>query len=188
MSYQQLRLPKKRNTFLIQVQRADGTTSSALDIFSHQTVAVDVGSENLGLVLEKGQSAELSHRTNRIVLWVEDDFDNDVMTAIRLWQKMPKPLRIVLVITDGADHAKEVYNFGDAWFEALQHSMWTYTPSAEQINLQLKQDDDGSTATLEGTVTSGNSKDLSMKLIQVSFKEYGHFIPGEPMTIAEAFK
>ena len=89
---------------------------------SLQVVAADTGSEEL-------TTSGLTHRTNRLIITLEDDITNRAVDAIRTWQQLQSEGRTFDVwvdCMDGNDRVIDRYVFIQCSMEALQHSRWHY--------------------------------------------------------------
>ena len=157
--------PKLRHPFILQVTDADGTYNPEYDIFTSQLISVDLGSE---LLLEDSLK---QHKTNRIVLWLEDDATCKLIRTIRNMQAEPRQVNVDVFLVNGNEDVLERYSYKLATAEAMQHSMLSY-----KVNIPF-----------EGHVTCSQSKSCSMKLLQFFFLEFDHQIYDEPCNVRAIF-
>jgi hypothetical protein len=176
--------PKLRHQFMLQVTDADGSYNPEYDIFATQLISVDLGSE---LLLE---GSPKQHKTNRIVLWLEDDATCKLIRTIRNMQAEPRQVNVDVFLVNGNEDVLERYSYKLATIEAMQHSMFSYAGVEDRIALQAivpQTDIDGVQTNvkipLEGHVTSSQSKSCSMKLLQFFFLGFEHQIYDEPCNV-----
>jgi hypothetical protein len=182
-------MPKIRSNFVVDIREIGGPTAAKaedLEAITRQLIAVDIGAE---LLLPPTETGMLKHKSDRLVLWLEDDIACLMMKAVRTWQQNQRALTIVVYTVNNEREVIDTFIFNDAWFEALQHSMLTYESAQDRISLTAEQAQTaGETARmpafeLNGTVQSCSTRSTAMKLLQVSFKEYCHIIAEEPVKV-----
>lgn len=174
--------PKLRSNFVLQVTEADGSYNSEYDIFTTQLISVDLGSE---LLLDNTLK---QHKTNRIVLWLEDDATCCLMKAVRNMQAEQVQVNIDVFLINGNQEVLERYSYKLASAEALQHSMLSYAGVEDRITLQatvqttvgLDNVQRAVKVPIEGHVSSSQNKACVMKLVQFFFLEFEHKIFDEP--------
>jgi len=183
-------MPKMRHRFRLYVQKANGDPAPELKALEVQLIAFDIGTE---MMLPQNKMPLINtyvHRTNRVVLWLEDDVTCVTMKAIRAWQADPYPLKLILAILNGESHVLEAYTFTEGMFDALQHSMWSYSPPEDKLELKVKPSqetmaqmpDIPSTAfEISGSLYAATARSTSMKLLQIEFKDMHHSIAYEPI-------
>jgi hypothetical protein len=169
---------------MMQVTDADGSYNPEYDIFTSQLISIDLGSE---LLLENSLK---QHKTNRIVLWLEDDATCKLIKTIRNMQAEPRQVNVDVFLVNGNEDVLERYSYKLATIEAMQHSMLSYAGVEDRIVLQAsvpQTNIDGVQTNvkipLEGHVTSSQSKSCSMKLLQFFFLEFDHQIYDEPCNV-----
>lgn len=148
-----------------------------------QIQAIDLGSEELRFL-------EPTHRTRKLVLWLEDDITCVVMKTIREWQARPelpkdKQFTLKVELLNGMEYPLETFTFTGCELEALQHSLLNYAEPLESIRLttppQPQTADEAMLGRphqleLNGTITSNVTKPVVLKLLQVSFWAMTHEI------------
>ncbi len=146
-------------------------------MLTSQVIACDMGAEDLAWYLPK-------HRTNKLVLWLEDDATGLVMKTIRTWQaieKLPpeKTFTLNIDLLNGAEHILETFTFLGCELEAIQHSLLTYAPRTDRIDLTVKKQGNergiGETE-ITGSIFPGSISNTVMKLLQINFYEMKHKI------------
>ena len=174
-------LPKLRSRFKLFIMKGDGSPAPDLAPIQQQVLAFDPGTEILSWSPEENKSL-YEHRTNRAVIWIEDDELCNVMKAIRKWQADPHALKMILMVLNGGGYVLEAYTFTNMYLDALQHSLWSYAPVEDRINLTARQASTANAATFDvtGSVFAANTRSISMKLLQVRFEALYHSIATEP--------
>lgn len=160
-----LLMPKLRHNFIVQlaaVANDDGTVpdvTNELNSLEDQVVGVDIGTE----ILTPGA---LSHKSSRIVLWLEDDAACRVMKSIRRLQHNTVAVDVSVYLLDNMHRICERFTFKSAHLEALQHSMLSYEDTADKLDIDLP---DGGKCS--GIIAPATAKVASMKLLQLMFTD-----------------
>lgn len=166
-----IKMPKQTFRFIV------GGEPWMSDIIK-QIVCVDMGAEDLS-------GPNVTHRTQRVILWLEDDVTCTVMRSIREWQKNPTEFTFDVTLVDSNQEWLEKYTFIGCTLDALQHSMLSYKGAdSDRVGLTLKpawpvmadQSDEGSYS-ISGVIQRSNG--AVMKLLQVGFLVMKHEIRDE---------
>lgn len=182
--------PKFRHRFRLLFQKADGSAAPDFDFLATQVIAFDLSSELLDPLTVGAEALvdEYPHRTGKAVIWVEDDIVCGVMKTVRKWQAGPYDLKLILAVLNGDEDVLEAYTFTNVRLDALQHSLWSYSDTADSLTLRAKSPEGQPLAELSGTLYAATSRSTSMKLLQVSFKGFHHSIATEPVKVTDLFK
>jgi hypothetical protein len=171
--------PKSRYNFLIQLTE-NGKHNVELQQFANQIVAIDLGSEML-------DSAALVHKTQRLVAWVEDDERCTVMQTIRgLQMQAFGDVKLNVYLINGGRFVLEQYSYEGVSVEAMQHSLFSYTPVDDKLSLTAFMPNphgDSTQVPIHGSVLSSQQRSTSMKLLQLRFHDFNHDIFNEPVLV-----
>jgi hypothetical protein len=148
------------------VTNIDGTDDPDFYLFSHRLISIDLGAE---ILMNDGLK---NHKTNRVVMWLEDDVECKLMKLIRRMQRDRLSVDITVTLTNG-DKPLEKYFFKTATPEALQHSMLSYSPVDDRLDLTVKNDT-LNPVKIVGSLYSSQTKMTNMKLLQFFFLEFEH--------------
>lgn len=164
--------PKLRHKYTVVIETAQEELVDSYTVLEKQCVNFDIGTENLGMPM-------LTHVKSSVIMWLEDDVSCLLMTALRKIQQSQDMFNITLSMLDGNESIVEQYTFGRCRPSALQHSILSYEPTGDRIDLYRDAvagvvEIPGSH--LHGTITPPGQKSAVMKLLQVEFMDYGHKI------------
>lgn len=127
-------------------------------------LAVDLGTEML-------KGFEFEHRTNTLIIWVEDDWRNETMRAIRQYVDSGNaPFTVIIRVASGTA-VKEVYAFKHAQLNALQHSIFTREVQDERLEIYRQKRGDEAEL-LSGVIKPPTCRQSSAKLLQISFATF----------------
>lgn len=153
---------KSRSSFTVTFAGAEG-----LQPLEAHVLAVDLGTETFDGI---GNS---SHRTNTVIIWLEDDIKNEAMRAVRAWTDAGNsPFQLVIDIVD-ADEVKDKFIFEHAVIHALQHSIFTRENHDERVEVL---DFRGVNKQYTGLIKRPVARETSAKLLQIAFGEMQHHI------------
>ena len=159
-------VPKLRHQFTVRVTDIDGSENSDFDILTQQLISIDMGAE---ILMNDGLK---NHKTNRVVMWLEDDASCQLMKLIRRMQREQRSVNIEVTLhCNGLPVEK--YSFNTATPEALQHSMLSYSSVSDTLDLSVNPDDP-SPVKIKGKLYSSQTKETNMKLLQFFFLEFEH--------------
>jgi hypothetical protein len=159
-------MPKLRSNFFVNVTNIDGSIEQEFSILEQQLVSIDLGAE---ILMNDGLK---NHKTNRVVMWLEDDVECKLMKLIRRMQRDRLSVDITVTLTNGVKPL-EKYFFKTATPEALQHSMLSYSPVDDRLDLTVKNDA-LNPVKIVGSLYSSQTKMTNMKLLQFFFLEFEH--------------
>lgn len=158
--------PKMRHQFSVKVTNIDGSEDPSFDILTQQLISIDLGAETL---MNDGLR---NHKTNRVVMWLEDDVECRLMKLIRRMQRDKVSIDIEVTLwNDGK--SLEKFFFKTATPEALQHSMLSYSSVSDTLDLTANPEAP-SPVKIKGNLYSSQTKATNMKLLQFFFLEFEH--------------
>lgn len=150
----------QRHQFVISFISHDEAPLETLKPLEARVLAVDLGTEMLR------PYDEFEHRTNTLIVWIEDDWQNDAMKAIRQYVSAGNQPFTVMVKIASSSATKEAYIFRHAQLNALQHSI--FTREVQDERLELYQVDKA----ISGVIKPPSCRQASAKLLQISFAAF----------------
>jgi hypothetical protein len=155
---------KSRSNFEISIETVNEELLPSFTSIEKQVISIDLGTELLSSPL-------IEHRTSRLILWLMDDEDCRLMSAIRKIQLSMESFTLYVTLHNGKKPL-EIFAFVGCRLDAMQHSLFSHEPVTESIKLASPR---GVTFfEAEGTISSSANRANSMKLLQIVFEQMTH--------------
>ena len=148
---------KSRDQFEVLFLNMNGIAILEFNSLREFLLAVDLGTEIIN-------NQTLIHKTNSIILWFQDDINSIIHQIIRSWVERGNDQFKIIIKT-----GKDVYEFNNAEFNAIQHSLFS-------------REDNYQTLTQVGGIKPSAiisppiNNMAAAKLVQIAFSEMNFYI------------
>ena len=144
-------------------------SNESLKALEPYVLAVDLGTELF-------QNGSIGHRTNTVIIWLQDDINNCVNRTVKDHVLAGNEQFQLTVTTIGVTgRTLDMFVCNDAQLNAMQHSIFSREDHSEQVDITKKLER-GYSERMTGVIRTPASRETSAKLLQVAFSTMEHHV------------